>query len=691
MKITDPIQFLKGVGERRAALLKKLGILCLEDLMLHYPRSYEDWQTVTGIQQAPIGEACCIRAFVDHTPAEQMIRQGMSLFKTTVTDGSGVLGITIFNNPWQAEKLREGEEFLFYGRVSESFFRREMSSPQIAPVEQACLHPVYPLTEGITSRQLGELVRRGLAEALPQVEETLPAALRQAYDLIGLREALRGVHAPADMEAAQAARKRLIFEELLLLQLGLRRLRTGDRTLLAPPLPKGAGEAFLTGLPFLPTAAQLRAVAEAEAEMARAVPMRRLLQGDVGSGKTAVAAALLYSAARSGCQGALMAPTELLARQHHATLRTLFADLLQGQTLPLEGCALLVGSTPAKEKRAIKAGLAAGTLPLVVGTHALLQQDVRFANLGLAVVDEQHRFGVRQREALENAQGEPGDAAEGAPQRSCHMLVMSATPIPRSLAMIIYGDLDISVLDELPPGRTPVATYCVGAALRERAYAYVKKHLDAGRQGYIVCPRVEDDGEPGGLAAAEQHAEQLSRDWFADYRVGLLHGKQKAKQKEETMRAFAAGELQLLVATTVIEVGVDVPNAVIMVIENAERFGLAQLHQLRGRVGRGAGSSTCILISDAGAEETRRRLDVLTQTNDGFAIAREDLRLRGPGEFFGQRQHGLPPLRLADMLRDAVLLEQTREAAQAITEKDAALAAPEHRALARAVERVFAG
>ena len=676
MKLTDPIQYLKGVGERRAALLKKLGIFCLEDLILHFPRSYEDWKNITTIQRAPVGEACCVRAFVDHAPKEQMVRQGMLLYKTTVMDGSGVLGVTFFNNPWQAEKLREGEEYLFYGRVSQNFFKLEMASPQIAPVHEARLRPVYPLTEGINGRQLEALVLRALEEALPQVEETLAEDLRRAYDLCGLREALKGIHAPVDMEDALQARKRLIFEELLLLQLGLRRLRVGERERKAPPLPRGAGEAFLTSLPFLPTAAQLRAVAEAEADMAGSVPMRRLLQGDVGSGKTAVAAALLYAAARSGFQGALMAPTELLARQHYATLRKLFEGLL-----PEESCALLVGSTPAREKRAVKKALLEGTLPIIVGTHALLQQDVAFANLALAVVDEQHRFGVRQRAALEAAD----DAL--AP----HTLVMSATPIPRSLAMVIYGDLDISVLDELPPGRTPVETYCVGGALRERAYKYVKKHLDAGRQGYVVCPRVEENENTGDLAAAEQYAEQLSREQFSDYRVGLLHGKQKAKQKEETMRAFAAGELQLLVATTVIEVGVDVPNAVIMVIENAERFGLAQLHQLRGRVGRGSEKSTCILISDTEGEEARRRHEIMAQTGDGFVIAREDLILRGPGEFFGQKQHGLPPLRLADMLRDAGLLEQCRAAAQVIFKKDPALAGPENRALAKAVNRMFAG
>jgi ATP-dependent DNA helicase RecG len=655
VKLSDPIQYLKGVGERRAALLKKLGVTTPGELLLHFPRAYEDWQTIVPILQAPVDRPCCIRAIVDHAPAEETLRGGLSVFKTTVTDGAGVLAITLFNNPWAAEKLRAGDEFLFYGRVQENFFRREMPSPRILPVVEARLHAVYPLTEGLQNGYLEQLVRRCMEQTLPQVRETLPEELRAVYHLMPLREAVRAIHLPQDLAQAERARNRLIFDELLKMQLELLRLRQEGRQESAFALPRGAGEAFLTSLPFVPTAAQLRVVAEAEADMAAETPMRRLLQGDVGAGKTAVAAALLYAAARAGLQGALLAPTELLARQHYATLQKLFSGLL-----PPEQCALLVGATPAVEKRSIKAALKKGALPLVVGTHALLQKDVRFASLALAVVDEQHRFGVAQREALESA---------GQMRQSPHLLVMSATPIPRSLALVLYSDLELSVLDALPPGRVPVKTYCVDASYRARIYAYIRKHLDAGRQGYIVCPRVAEGENGAAPASAENYAAQLRMQEFAAYRVALLHGKMKPKEKEDAMRAFAEGETQLLVATTVVEVGVDVPNATIMIIENAERFGLAQLHQLRGRVGRGAQASDCVLVTDAAiGAQARARLERFTQTQDGFAIARADLEQRGPGEFFGQRQHGLPPFRLADLLRDTQILEQSRAAAQALAQ-----------------------
>ncbi|MCL2106626.1 MAG: ATP-dependent DNA helicase RecG [Oscillospiraceae bacterium] len=675
LTLQTSIQYLKGVGEKRAKLLQKLGIATLEDLLWAFPHRYEDWSHITGIQQAPLGEPCCIRAFVDHAPVEHQLRHGMTLYKTRITDGSGVLGLTIFNSGYLAAQLKPGEEYLFYGRVSENFLQREMASPQIAPVSEARLRPVYPLTEGITSRQLEILVKRALDEVLPQVKELLPEALRKQYGLLPLNKALLNIHRPESLDSAQNARQRLAFDELFLLQLGLLRLKLGGAAEASPALSPEPAMDFLRTLPFEPTRAQVRATEEAAADMAKPVPMRRLLQGDVGSGKTAVAAALLYSAVENGWQGALLAPTELLARQHHQTLQKLF----EGRGAMPE---LLLGATPAARKKRIKAGLASGSLPLVVGTHALLQKDISFARLGLVVVDEQHRFGVRQRDAVSH------DTAGS--KLKPHMYAMSATPIPRSLAMVIYGDLDISVLDELPPGRLPVETYCVGPALRQRVLRYVAKHLDEGRQGYIVCPRVEED-EAGELAAATQFAEELKAGIFANYQVGLLHGKLKPKQKEQVMEAFAAGDLQLLVSTTVIEVGVDVPNAVIMVIENAERFGLSQLHQLRGRVGRapGMGKSTCILISGADNEEALRRHALMKETNDGFRIAQEDLQMRGPGDFFGQRQHGLPPLRLANMLTDTQLLRLTREAALRLAEEDPRLELPEHRALQNAVTRMF--
>ena len=670
MNLQTSVQYLKGVGEKRAATLRKLGIHTLGDLLGHVPRAYEDWRSVTPIAQAPAGEPVCLRARIDYTPTEHHTRTGLVLYKTKVSDASGSLALTIFNSGYQAAKLKEGEEYLFYGRITENFLSREMSAPQLAPSGEARLRPVYPLTAGVTSRQMESLVARAMEQVGAQVKEFLPEALLAEYELMGRAEALRAIHRPADMDEALRARRRLAFNELLTLQLGLSLLREGRAEAQAPPLPPEPAMEFLERLPFEPTEAQARSVWEASRDAAKSRPMRRLLQGDVGSGKTAVAAALLHQAASAGAQGAMLAPTELLARQHFETLTKLGL-----------APALLVGSTPAAQKKKLKAALADGSAPLVVGTHALLEKDVQFANLALVIVDEQHRFGVEQRDQLTMN----NEQLTIAP----HALVMSATPIPRSLAMIIYGDLDISVLDELPPGRTPVETYQVPSSYRARAYNYVKKHLDQGQQGYIVCPRVDED-ETSALAAAAQFYEELSQEGaFSGYRVGLLHGKLGAKQKEEVMRDFAAGELQLLVATTVVEVGVDVPNAAIMVVENAERFGLPQLHQLRGRVGRGAGQSTCILISDAENEAAQSRLAVMRETGDGFEIARRDLELRGPGEFFGARQHGLPPFQIADLAADSALLAQTRAAARKILEQDPVLELPEHQGLKKICKTLF--
>ena len=671
MNLQTSVQYLKGVGEKRAATLRKLGIHTLGDLLGHVPRAYEDWQKIVPIAQAPVGEPVCARARVEYAPTEHRVRSGMTLYKTRVSDDSGALALTIFNSGYQAAKLKEGEAYLFYGRIAENFAAREMSSPQFAPTDEARLRPVYPLTAGISSRQMESLVTRAMEQAGEQVKEFLPGGLLSEYDLMGRAEALRAIHRPADWYEALRARKRLAFNELLTLQLGLRLLRDGRAEAEATPLPPEPAMEFLQRLPFRPTRAQARAVWEAAEGMSAPRPMRRLLQGDVGSGKTAVAAALLHQAAQAGAQGAMLAPTELLARQHFETLTKLGLEP-----------ALLIGSTPAAQKKKLKAALADGSIPLIVGTHALLEKDVQFANLALVIVDEQHRFGVEQRDKLTMN----NEQLQIAP----HVLVMSATPIPRSLAMIIYGDLDITVLDELPPGRTPVETYQVPSGYRERAYNYVKKHLDQGQQGYIICPRVEEDDDSAGLAAAAQFYEELSQEGaFSGYHVGLVYGKLGARQKEEAMRAFAAGEIQLLVATTVVEVGVDVPNAVIMVVENAERFGLSQLHQLRGRIGRGMAKSTCILISDAENEEARARFAIMKGTGDGFEIARRDLELRGPGEFFGARQHGLPELRLADLATDTELLAQTRAAAADIAEKDPALALPEHQNLKKACEKLF--
>lgn len=670
MKLNTGIQYLKGVGEKRAKLLGKLGISNVGDLLRLFPRQYEDWSSIVSIADAPLGVFCCVKAIPDRKPVGHLVRKGMTIFKTYVTDGESLLQITIFNNKYAAEKLKPGEEFLFFGKISGNLYMKEMVSPDIEkPEGRQRIRPVYPQTLGLSSRVIEGLVENALRLACENLVDVLPDALRNNYCLMRYLEAVRQIHFPQTQDLLSEARRRLIFEELLVLQVGLLRLRGRNKTTTGAVVRTDYSREFESLLPFTLTGAQRRSITEAVTDMAAPSPMNRLLQGDVGSGKTAVAAALIYNAAKNGLQSALMAPTEILAGQHHRTLTALFKNT----DLTVE---LLTGSTPAAEKRRIKTALENGHINLIVGTHALIQKDVAFQHLGLVITDEQHRFGVTQRSELSEKGENP------------HRLVMSATPIPRTLALIIYGDLDLSVLDELPPGRQSIETYAVSGELRERAYTYVKKHLAQGRQGYIVCPLVEE-GETD-LAAAEDFAATLSTGFFRDNRVGLLHGRMRAADKERTMTAFVNGDIQLLVSTTVIEVGVDVPNAVIMVIENAERFGLSQLHQLRGRIGRGSEKSTCILISDAQNEEAKRRLDIMAKTTDGFKIADEDLKLRGPGDFFGARQHGLPALRIADMMKDTDLLRETQAAARQLLDTDPSLSLPQHRALSAAVTELFA-
>ena len=669
MELNTDIQYLKGVGEKRAKLLGKLGIHTVGDLLHFYPRAYENWKNVVSIEDARIGEVCCVRAVVDRKPIGARIRQGLTIYKTDVTDGKSVMQVTIFNNRFLAEKLEAGEEYLFFGRVSGTLWKKEMNTPMAEKaVGGERIRPIYRQTEGMTSRTIERLVAAALEQCGGKCPETLPQSIRDTYCLCSIRDGLFVIHFPPDADYAEHARRRLIFEELFTLTLGMRLMRTRSRSKTCYAVKTDTTDAFLRTLPFTPTKAQTRAVRAIAADMAKDTPMNRLLQGDVGSGKTAVAAAAVHLAAENGMQCALMAPTEILAKQHYGTFCTFFAQ----SSLQV---ALLTGSTKASEKKRIYAALQNGEIDLLVGTHALLTPEVKFRNLGLVITDEQHRFGVEQRAAL----GEKGTAP--------HLLVMSATPIPRTLALMIYGDLDVSVLDELPPGRKPVKTYAVTGEKRERALGYVRQHLDKGLQAYVVCPLVEEGELP--LAAAEEYAASLQNGIFRGYAVGLLHGRMKPKEKETVMREFVSGNVQLLVSTTVIEVGVDVPNAVIMVIENAERFGLSQLHQLRGRIGRGQEASTCILISDAENEEAQRRLRIMTQTNDGFKIADEDLQMRGPGDFFGARQHGLPELKIADMLSDTQLVHEAGEAAQKLLQIDPNLSLPQHKPLHEAVEKLF--
>lgn len=672
MQLKSDIKYVKGVGPTRAEAFYKLSVPSVGALLRYYPRAYEDWSQIVPIRDLQAGVQSCIRATVCHTPTKIRIPGGTLLCKTTVTDGAGLLNLTFFNNKYIQNQLQEGEEYLFFGKPMQNRYGAlEMASPLFQKPQSAHrIRPIYPATSALNTKTIERCVQNALAALETEIPDFLPREIRERNGLCVLDTAIRHIHFPPDEECLAAARKRLIFDELFLLQLGLLQMKSRTQTLSTDCVLKtDYTDEFSACLPFRFTGAQSRAVQEAVRDMQSGEPMNRLLQGDVGSGKTAVAAALVYSAAKNGLQSAMMAPTEVLAEQHYRTFQKFFA----GTNVEI---VLLTGSVSAAEKRAVKAKLASGEAALAVGTHALIQEDVDFARLGLCITDEQHRFGVAQRASL---------AAKG---DNPHILVMSATPIPRTLGLILYGDLNVSVLNELPPGRQTVDTYRVGTSYRPRIYKFIEKHIEKGLQAYIVCPLVEE-GERD-LAPAEEYCKRLQNGVFHHRRVGLLHGKMKPKEKDKIMRAFSAGEIDILVSTVVIEVGVDVPNAAVMVIENAERFGLSQLHQLRGRVGRGTEKSTCILVSDAQNDEAKARFEILCETNDGFKIADADLKLRGPGDFFGKRQHGLPALRLADILRDSALLTTVQREAVALLQTDAQLQNPEYVAVKRQLDKMFA-
>ena len=664
------ICYLKGVGPAKAEKLAKPGIETVGDLLECYPREYRDLSKVTPVSAAPFDEKCCVRAKILTAAAERRLNGGRTLYALEATDGVTPFRVLFFNAKYTAQSLKRGETYLLYGKVGGGLLKREMVSPLIyKPQQQNALVPVYPLTAGITNGMMNTLVANAFASLSAPLRETLPPWIRTAHQLCGLDEAVRAVHFPKNVEQMRAARRRLIFEELLTLQIGLRQLKSRSRADLGTPVGQDGSAEFCRSLPFTLTGAQQRVIKECISDLKKQVPMHRLVQGDVGSGKTAVAAALCHTAAQNGLQCAVMAPTEILARQHYETFQKFLAPL--GVSV-----GLLTGSAKAKDKKRVLARLADGTLQVAVGTHALLEDTVQFARLGLVVTDEQHRFGVAQRARL---------AAKGTHP---HLLVMSATPIPRTLAMMIYGDLDVSVIDELPPGRQKVDTYAVPTSYRPRVYEYIRRFLEEGQQAYVVCPLVEDSQEAADLTSAETYGQGLKK-VFPQYTVGVLHGKMKPAEKERIMSDFVEGNIHVLVATTVIEVGVDVPSANLIVIENAERFGLSQLHQLRGRVGRGNRTAACVLISDAKGETAQKRLAVLKETNDGFRIADEDLKLRGPGDFFGARQHGLPHMKLADLLTDTAELAAASATAARLWEMDPYLEHPDHAPLKQQVARLM--
>lgn len=675
LRLSQSLESLPAIGPTRAKALAKLGLSRVADLLSFFPRDYEDRSLQPDIRTLPLDTPVCFAAMVTESFHTDYLRRGMELTKGVIADHSASLPVTFFNHSYAAKGLKVGERYLFYGKISAFGAQRQLTSPYFEPEDAPrftkAIIPVYPLSAGLSQRLLAGLVQRVLP-VIPDLGEALSPELLERYALAQAEFSYRSIHFPATWEDLALARRRLIFEELLCLTLGLTLLRGRRQEGGAPAFDTLDLSPYFEGLPFSPTAAQRRAAEEMARDVARETPMNRLLQGDVGSGKTAVAAAGIYLAWKNGYQSVLMAPTELLAKQHDQTMRSLLAD--SGLRI-----GLLTGSLTAKQKRELRAAAAEGEIDLLVGTHALLVEDMHFARLGLVVTDEQHRFGVSQRAALSSKAGE---------HLHPHVLVMSATPIPRTLALMVYGDLDLSILDELPPGRTPVDTLLIGETKRKRLYGFVEKQVGEGRQVYLVCPTVEE-GELAQLKSAEEEAAHLQAEVFPHLRVGLLHGKMKPRDKAQVMQDFVAGAIHILVSTTVIEVGVDVPNATLMIIENAERFGLSQLHQLRGRVGRGAHQSYCVLISDTKSETSRSRLRALRETNDGFRIAEEDLNLRGPGDFFGARQHGLPPLHIADLAGDMRILKEAQEAAELLCAQDPMLSAPEHRLLREKVLHLF--
>ncbi|MDE6020444.1 MAG: ATP-dependent DNA helicase RecG [Ruminococcus sp.] len=665
------ISKLKGVGEKRSLAYKKLGVSSPYDLLYHLPRRYLDYTSPITIADAAFGETAVLRLTVTSKLPPQHIRKGFSLYKATATDGVDDITIIFYNNNYIFDTLIRGNEYCMSGKISGSMVRKEILSPHIIPANSSCLiRPVYHLTTGLTINRIAADVQSALDIFKNEPFEWMPEYILSEHNLMRLPEALPEIHFPSSMENALAARRRLAFDELLELQLGLSMYKKKSSSDCACKMDENTDiSCFFESLPFAMTNSQREAVNDICKDLAKAVPMNRLLQGDVGSGKTAVAAAACYFAVKNNTQCALMAPTEILAVQHYHTLSSLLSPL--GVNV-----GLLTGSVKSKERKAVIASAASGETGLLVGTHAIFQKDVEFQRLALVITDEQHRFGVAQRSMLAEKGGTP------------HKLVMSATPIPRTLALIIYGDLDISVLRELPGGRKPIETYAVTGKLRERSYNFIKQQLSSGRQGYIVCPMIEENSQE--LQAAAAYAENISKNAFADYRVGLLHGKLSAKEKDTVMESFQKHEIDLLVCTTVVEVGINVPNAAVMLIENSDRFGLSQLHQLRGRVGRGEYQSYCILMTDRVTDESRQRLRLMSSTSDGFKIAEEDLKMRGPGDFFGERQHGLPPLKIADLTKDMQLFEETKLLSHEILKRDPELMLPENRPLRLEVLRLFA-
>ena len=672
-RLSDPITILKGVGPAKAKQFANLNIFTLQDLICHFPRGYEDRTKLLTIDKLEIDVPACFKAMVMNTPRTQKIRKGLDITRVQVADHTARLSLTFFNNRFAAENLQYGKEYIFYGTLSGDYAGYGMTNPvfeslESQPVTTRRVLPIYPLTAGLTNAAVLKAVQQALS-ICDTPPEILPEWVRQEYGILGADRAYYAIHEPATMAEAEMAKKRLIFEEFFVFSAGLSLMRAARAEKKAEPYTNTDLTEFYKALPFTLTGAQNRAIGEILRDLASGAPMNRLVQGDVGSGKTMVAAAAACCAAKNHKQAALMAPTEILAEQHFHSLNKLFAPM--GIRV-----ALLTGSMTPKQKKEVREAIAAGQVDLAVGTHALLTDATTFHDLGLVIADEQHRFGVAQRSRLSAKGMDP------------HLLVMSATPIPRTLALLMYGDLEVSIVGELPPGREPVDTFLVNESYRPRINAFIRKQVAEGHQCFVVCPAVEEN-EDLGIKAATVWAETLQRTVFPDLRIALIHGQMKGAEKEAAMASFARGEADVLVATTVIEVGVDVPNATLMVIEDADRFGLSQLHQLRGRVGRGGNKSYCILTSHSKNQETLLRLKALCKTTDGFKIAEEDLKMRGPGDFFGSRQSGLPTFRVANLSMDLQTLKDAQAASALWIDTEGSADTPEGRALRQRIGDLF--
>ncbi len=663
------IETLNGIGKKRAELFNKLGIFSVGDLIEFYPRRYENWSVITPVEEAEDNQTVCIQATVSSNISSARTKGGKLLTKFSAFDETGAVEIVYFNNKYIDTMLAYGATYLFYGKINRSISGCQMISPMFSKTGNSNgLHPIYSQTYGLPNRVIENAVKTAISMLPEVINDPLPKVIREKFSLCDYEFAIKNIHFPKTEDDLLTARKRLICQELLILMLGMNNLKNIDKKETSLKLKKDYTEEFYALLPYTLTNAQKKAIkACVDDMMFSTCSMNRLVQGDVGSGKTAVAAAVCYNAVKNGWQAAFMAPTEILAEQHYQSLNKLFKN----ENITID---LLTGSQTPSQKKKVREKIASGEIDLVIGTHALITDKTEFKNLGVAITDEQHRFGVAQRAKL---------LSKG---KSPHLLVMSATPIPRTLGLIIYGDLDISIIDELPPGRQKVDTFLINGQIRRRACNFIKEQIKRGNQAYIVCPLV-NEGETD-LASAEEYAAELMLKEFADIGIGILHGKMKASEKDKIMKQFEQGEISVLVSTTVIEVGVNVPNATVMMIENAEMFGLSQLHQLRGRVGRGKDKSYCILVSDNTNPDTLNRLKTLCKTNNGFEIADADLLQRGPGDFFGERQHGLPQLTIADFA-DKINLEISKEMCNYFIENKNEFSEKEISTLNACVKRLF--